>query len=163
MIDNHIFRLYRYFYEDLPACLDIRYKRTKEGLKEIKHKNYILEHFFIYRYLQNRYAEFVFTHKSFDENFDFMKLHFLKAQELVKTKFPDSKIVILKYEDNFDSDYYNTERWKELEDAGFIVLGTYELTGKHLDEDEYKLNDDVHPNEKAWDLIVPALVKKLDL
>lgn len=162
-IENHINRLYRYFSTDNNAYLDIRYKETPQGLKEIKHKYYIFEHSAIIRYLQNKYAEYKYNHNSYDKNFDFMKLHFLKAQKLAKEKFPNSKIVILKYEENPDSWYYNTERWNELEKQGFIIIGSYELTGKHLYENEYRIKNDVHPNEKAWDLLVPKLVKKLNL
>lgn len=163
-IENHIYRLYRYQIEDaMDSQLDIRYKQTLIGLEEIKHKYYIFEHFAIYRYLQNKYANHIFINNSYDKNFDFMKLHFLKAKQIANEIFPNSKIVILKYEEKPDSWYYNTERWKELEDAGFIILGSYELTNKHLYEDEYRIKDDVHPNEYAWDLLVPQLVKKLDL
>jgi len=163
MIENHIYRLYRYFYEDNGAYLDIRYKTTPNGLAEINHKYYILEHSAIYRYIQNKYADYKFRHNSNDKNFDFMKLHFLKAKKLVNKIFPNSKIVILKYEENPDSWYYNTKRWKELEDEGFIILGSYELTGKHLYKKEYRIPNDVHPNEYAWDLLTPMIVSELKL
>ena len=57
---------------------------------------------------------------------------------------------------------YVTERWKELEDEGFII---YDLS-KKLDTD-ITTNDytfpDGHPNTKAWDIVSEKLVKDLNL
>ena len=85
------------------------------------------------------------------------------AKDLKKKKFPNSKLVILKYEECYAPDIFYTERWNELEDEGFIVLDTHNLTGEHLFQNKYKLEDDCHPNELAWDIITPKVVEALNL
>ena len=164
MIDNHVYRLYRYFYQDTDPYKDIRYKLSVNGnLQLISDRNFFLQKSFIFRYIQNMFGKVKFDSKSFDENFDFMKKHFLYAKKLCQEKFPDTKLVILKYEENYESELFNSDRWSELEQEGFIILDTYSLTGKHLYENEYRIKNDVHPNEKAWDLLTPKIIEKLNL
>ena len=63
---------------------------------------------------------------------------------------------------------YSKEFRKQLEEMGFIVITTEELTGRKM----YKLEDRQpknvdpnypHPTSKAWDEVVPQLCKKLNL
>ena len=48
------------------------------------------------------------------------------------------------------------------EKDGFIVIDLNELTGQDLMKPQYKLPDG-HPNENAWNLITPAIIKRLSL
>ena len=99
---------------------------------------------------------------SLDENFDFMKQHFLLAKKIINERYPDTKVAILKYEDSVSSEISSSEWWKELEEEGFIILDSYDLTGDHLSKSKYKIADG-HPNEKAWDVLTPMVVKALKL
>ena len=103
--------------------------------------------------------------------------------------FPDSKFVVLIYSDiNYDlclglvrenneneqriekmfEIMYSKEFRKKLEEIGFIVITTEELTGRKM----YKLEDRQpkivdpnypHPTSKAWDEVVPQLCRRLNL
>lgn len=160
-IDNHIYRLYRYFYEDVEAFKDIRYKSVNNKLTQINDRNNIFQYFSIIRYLQNVFGKIKYESKSFDENFDFMKQHFLYAKEIATEKFPKAKLVILKYQETQNSEIYLSKRWKELQKEGFIVIDSYSLTGKDLCDREFRLKDNIHPNEKAWDILTPKIIEKL--
>ncbi len=169
MINNHVYRLYRQIMNTTEPYLDIMYKIDiiggKTGLKEITlPKKFKYIYFFpIIRDFNVRLIGFLFGKSDKDRNFDFTKLHFLEAQKIVKKKFPNAKIIILLYEEDSNCPYLETPRWQELKKEGFIVINSYELTNVHLYEDKYKILNDPHPNEKAWDIIVPALTKRLNL
>lgn len=109
-----------------------------------------------------------FVSKDFNKSFDFMKLHFLKSKQEFQKHYPHTKFVILKYREMMGSDcsseLLDTERWEELKKAGFIVIDTKDLVGSTLCSYNYVLSkEDTHPNEKAWDLVTPALIKRLNL
>ena len=57
---------------------------------------------------------------------------------------------------------YTTDRWKELESEGFIVYDVMKETNSDMTSSEYTVFDG-HHNEKAWELITNALIKKLGL
>lgn len=118
----------------------------------------------VYTAFYNYYVDkIVATDKNIDQNFDLMKMHFVASKKLVDKRYPRTKFVILKYLERTPNDkYLNSKRWKELEDKGFIVIDTLTLTGQDLSKRKYKLADG-HPNEKAWDLVVPKLLKELNL
>lgn len=90
--------------------------------------------------------------------------HLLKLQELyikelnriIKMNYPDAKLVIFIYIDNDGVD------WDSIRDAGIIVIDVKELLDVDLQNDEYRFPD-THPNEKAWQVIVPAIAKRLNL
>lgn len=95
----------------------------------------------------------------------------------LKNLVPNAKFIIVLYDEKysdlytldqikFSNDIINHKIWNEIEKEEKIpVIHTKELTGVEFDNN-YKLEEDIsdwHPNEKAWDLIVPALIKKYNL
>lgn len=52
---------------------------------------------------------------------------------------------------------------KSVEKDGFVFLSLNELTKIDLITEEYKLEDKLHPSEKAWDILTPLIVEKLGL
>ncbi len=162
LIDNHLYRQYRYFIGADQPYEDIHYKKTNNTLTYCKPKTFIFS-FPIFRFIYEHYSWIAYKRKDFSETFSLMKLHFEKTKAIVDKKFPGTKIVILNYEGWKDSELQNRKIWKEFEDEGFIVIHTSKITNEFLYLDKYKIPNDVHPNEKAWDLIVPALAKELNL
>lgn len=162
-ISDHVPRLYFQFFRAIDSQNYLRYKNHKGLLEEDSNKKNPLGGFFISKSIHKYYEnKFILNSKNNEENFDFMKMHFLEAKNIADQRFPGVKFVILKYYEEPDSWFLNTQRWKELEKEGFIVLGTTTLTSEHFTSLEYKLSDG-HPNEKAWDVITPAFIKKLNL
>ena len=71
------------------------------------------------------------------------------------------KFYILMY-DNLDILYKN-EIKKKLEENGFIVISTSELTNENLLSEKYLMLDNYHPTEAAWDLLTPKIIEKFGL
>ena len=67
-----------------------------------------------------------------------------------------SQFVILQYEDDEDIE------WKKLKENGIKIINANSLTGKNLKLKEYR-QEDWHPNAKAWEIIIPKLIKELNL
>lgn len=162
-IDNHLYRLYREIMDIDYPYLDILYKENEKILEERKPIYSFLFKSSIIRYINLNLILYMYNKKNQDEIFDFMKAHFLKMKSILNKKFPNSKLVILQYEENENSWIFNNPRWNELRDEGFIIINSYELTNEHLFEEKYRIPNDVHPNEKAWDLLVPKLAERLEL
>lgn len=163
MIDNHAYRLYREIMNVDEPYLDILYENKEGSLQERNVWYWFIFKSAILREINLQLVNYLYKNRNHDEVFDFIKAHFLKAKEIINKKFPNSKIVILKYEENENSWIFNSPRWQELSQNGFIVLDTYDLTGLHLYENKYRIPNDPHPNELAWDLLTPKIVEKLGL
>lgn len=141
----------------------LKYKEENGKLIEDYPISPFLYKFYLTRCLsRNIWSNKVQNPELWNENFDLLKLLFEQSKEITDKKYPNSKFVILIYNESPGYWYIETDRWKELEKEGFIVLDTNKITKSDLSLDKYKLEDG-HPNEAAWNLIVPALVKKLNM
>jgi len=88
-----------------------------------------------------------------------------ESNKLIKKRFPNTKFVILVYQDKYWK-YDKTKHGilKQLEDDGIEIIYTDDLIGKGaLNDNKYLAPDGFHPSKEAWKLIVPALIKKLNL
>ncbi len=157
-ITRHLYRIDKF--KMMPNCRDFqpKYKILDGKLVEEKphfwHASWIIEKYmWDYRDKYNPY-------NNTNQMFDIMKLYFLQSKSAMKKHWPNTKFVILKYPINAYDGLYETKRWEELTDAGFIVLDATELSKKQLWENKYKC-DGWHPNSQVWDLLVPKLAQKL--
>ena len=85
-------------------------------------------------------------------------LHFTESYKKIKKLFPKAIFVIFVY----DGDNYIKLIQKELEDNGIKIVYLSELSNIDFSQDKYKV-DEQHPNDEAWNIIVPLLAKKLNL
>lgn len=99
------------------------------------------------------------SYEKLDELFNI----YLKAINTeIKTNFKNSKqeppqLIVLLYDDSENIRNFAKEN-------GITVIGLSQLIDIDLDNVEYQISQtDCHPNSKAWDVIVPALVKELNL
>lgn len=106
-----------------------------------------------------------FNYQKYNQIFNLMEETFIESKNVLNQHFPNTKFVILKYygADVPNSWFMKTERWHELEKKGFIIVDTKDLVGRVLNKPEDLCPDILHPSEKAWDLVTPKLVKKLNL
>ncbi|MBQ8887000.1 MAG: hypothetical protein IJY61_04795 [Candidatus Gastranaerophilales bacterium] len=154
-ITDHIPRLYAPVYrQPSPTFIPIE-NFTKLEFKEkqsLFYRSYF--NFFISRH-------FAFKKEKFENSFDLIRLYLREIKREVDKHFNNNgktpKFVVMIY-----NDYYSYP-WKELENDEINVLYAKEITKTNLDDRIYRLPNDHHPNEKAWDIIVPALIKKLNL
>ncbi len=87
---------------------------------------------------------------------------FIETKQEFDKHWKDYKFIILIYER--DKDYIKQEHknWEELEKQGFTIISTTDLTGGIMDNKEYFISDNYHPNNKAWKVIVPELIKRIN-
>ena len=95
------------------------------------------------------------------------------SQKRIKKIAPDSKFIIILYDEKLSSEYgadnikYHSDVqyssfWKDLEKDGITVIHTKDLLGFKFDKN-YKLERDIadwHPNAKVWKLFTPVFAKE---
>jgi hypothetical protein len=93
---------------------------------------------------------------------DLLKLHIGTAAEKVREKWPNAKFVVLAYE--------NTFRWGNagelapmFDELGIANFNANALSGINPLDREYMIPDATHPNAAAWDKVVPAFARELNL
>ena len=161
-IDDHIKRLYATAVSEWNIISDeqnLRYKEKNGHLIEIKNTNPILRRIKrlylvneIHRVLVQKYISNPKNNKSCIE---FALKHFIEAKAEMQQRWKDTKYIVLLY--SSENEYLKTK----LEENGFTVIKTSELTNENLNSPQY-MRADLHPTEQAWDIIVPELFKKLN-
>lgn len=156
------------------------YKKNKNKSNKEKFR-YYLDHLYTIKFFNTKHA----LNNNFTEEigFEYLKYLIIKINEIIKRNNPDTKLIVLLYDDitnhSEDSPSFedkaramsiDTEIYSDLEIMGIQFISTKELVGDILHKEEYQLlNDEFqywrphHPNEKAWEVIVPPLIKKLNL
>lgn len=172
-IENQLERLNAtiFPYSILTNGKNLRYKLS--GNKLILDKdNFLIKKSFLLRKL------ILMTDKKYNNqnqerknlNFKLANKLFLESKKILETKYPNIKFVIIKYDynyfnviDNYQENNLETkDMWKILKEEGFIIINTKDIIGKSFDN-KYTTEDKYHPNEKAWDLLVPKIVERLEL
>lgn len=157
-MDGHLYRTMRevWTFEN-----QIFYKNVKNGLK----KSNFSSGGFLYGYLARkiRYilAENTWKNeKKFAQNSRFLTEHFLSAKQEADKHWKNTKYYILVY----SCSQIEKLILDELNHKGFEVIYATELTNVNIQTTEYQLSEtDMHPNEKAWNLLTPLIAQKLDL
>lgn len=161
---DHIYRLYTYSFLPYDSSLYLKYEQKHGKLQKVNPKYMFLYKSYFIRCLDRTISNLRVHNNFVNKNAEiltFTKLLFEETYKEIKNKYPDTKFVLLLYAES-DNWFIEKEQWADLESRDFIVVNTNDLTGKKLSDEQYKLFDG-HPNEKAWDIIVPAFIKKLDL
>ena len=99
------------------------------------------------------------------KNFALANEIFLESKRLLQEKYPDIKFVILRYEVNDDEiDHEFLFMRDVLKQEGFTIINSSELIGRKFNYHSQDTTfDNYHPSEKAWDILCPELIKKLNL
>ena len=150
-INDQIRRLYK---ECSPCFKSPLYKKKGDSIKLIKNPFYYSYLMILYRYkIQRKYYKV-----SKEENFDFLRRHFLYLKKLGDKKWKNTKWIILYYND--DGSIYPLE---ELEKDGFKVIKLTSLVSPEFFTDEKNRSgkDNPHPSKYAWETIGTALYDKL--
>lgn len=160
---DQIYRLNTFCFHPKDDVLYLKYKEENGKLVQDHPTLPFLYRFYLTRSVaRNIWSGKINNPKYMNQNFDYLKMVFEQSKQITDKKYPNSKFVILLYNECPGNWYINTNRWKELEKEGFIVLDSNKITKHDLSLKQYRLIDG-HPNEAAWNLIVPALVKNLNM
>ena len=123
---------------------------------------------FMKKLIINHYNEQYYTEGGKEKLFNLFKLHLLESKAVLEKKYPNAKFIIIKYPMGSDTlreeaqFFYETELWNDFEKSGFKVYDLKDEIKVDLTDKEYLLPD-LHPNQKAWELVIPQFVKDLKL
>ena len=156
-IPDHKRRLYvNIVQNDIPYYKIIQ-KHDKEYLQFVNYN------FLTKTYIYKNIMELIYKYKNkhnqkgiFDTFIIYMKEINKEIQSKINCKKKKPQFIILVYEED------GTENWNTLKQDNIIIVKMKEDLNIDIDKKEYKLLDN-HPNSKAWQVIVPALVKELNL
>ncbi len=137
------------------------YKVQRDGTVVLKTNYYPVYRQFYTFYFFNNIYQIYFNMKFKKKHSRIINAYFKEIHKQIQRKYPNAKFVILMYEDNGNNFGLNLQ---PLIDDGIEIIHTNELTDVRLLDDEYHIApNDFHPNEKAWDILVPALSQRLGL
>ncbi len=168
-IPSHLQRLTSNIFPDI-ICQNgslLLYNLQDNDLKQKKIPSFLFKSFLIKKIfylidkknnqntLEKKYKKFMLANELF-----------LHSKEQLEKHYPNIKFVILKY--NIDEKEEDINEmpfmWDVLKKEGFIIINSEDLVGrKFQNNSEDTAKDGYHPSEKAWDLLVPKLVEKLNL
>lgn len=148
----------RRLYTDITGNVP-HFKKTEKG-NALKFYN---RHSYLYRtYTYRNITNYIYMNFIKDKDkYNLLRLYIKEInQEIKKTFGENTKFVILIYDDEKnDIQFFNS-----LSKEGLIIIDLNNLLHIDLDNNKYKISEnDSHPNSKAWEVIVPALVKELKL
>lgn len=165
VMSDHLNRLFRYQYPSPFSYAPLRYKLVKGKFEEIHPLFTQISGMYTISYLQ-QFIEKNITMSYFnkDKNLDYFCQLMKESKRLLNKKYPNTKFVIFIYREYNDMFIDNESLQRRLKNNGFILIDSDELTPHLLlAQPGYKTIDVAHPSDKAWDLIVPKLAKKLNL
>lgn len=161
MIYDHIRRMYTQVMFNDNTGQPV-YRITRDGEVKLVHDYFpFYKKFFTYYFINNIYY-FKVSYKDNPTHHKNALAYFKAMKKEINNQYPNAKFIILLYDDYFRFGLYIPEFEKE----GFNVIQTKELTGVNFFDPKYQVDadhGDLHPTEEVWDIILPELVKKLNL
>ncbi len=166
MISDHYRRTKLQYFDMLDYHVIPVFKIKDGNLVMLDYKNNLKNFFrslYIVKLINHFYAE------KCDKNLnnkdlitDEILLYFIKSRnEFQKRYGSELKFYVLFYEDwNIP---YADELRKKLTEKGFIVASTIDMTKENLQLSEYRMPDNYHPTEAAWDLLTPLIIEQFNL
>ena len=162
MIDDHYARAYTTTCEYMDTWFLLHYD-IKNG--ELVYQNYsnplmnFLKSLYLVKLINYKYF-YAYTPnpKNAEKVTDDALLYFVKTRENLEENLGHKvKFYILMYDKISHLDLLT----EKLEENGFVVLSTKQLTNEDLDDDKYIIVGDGHPSEAAWDLLTPFVAERI--
>lgn len=157
-IDDHLRRLKHPCIPSIANYMDLFYKRNpltnNKTLERIDYNNKIKKPFLVY-WLTYKNGSITRS------DIQFLKMHLLQAKENMSKHWKNTKFIFFVYNKNQSYKYIKLIE-KELERNGIIVIYRKDIIPfEDLDTNYCLSENDPHPNEKAWECIIPELVNEL--
>ena len=131
----------------------LKYKNENNKIIFENNKTDFITNTYLYRVLRNKYILLYFLKQK--KTLKILKLFIKEIDKEIHEKYPDSKFLFIVY----DFIQLDKEELKSMENSKFEVIYLSDLFGDLLEKPEYKIPNDDHPNEKAWNLIWPKLIE----
>lgn len=159
-IGVHLPRLYDYQTCPFSTEINLRYKIFDNKLVEIKPAFMPFYSLYMVKKIQSKLVAPKISKE--EANYNLFNCIMKESIDIAKKKYPNSKFVILEYPDGANKKLSQDEILK-LEYMGFVFVNVEKLIGHNLNDSKYKVADNYHPSEAAWNEITPKLVQKLKL
>lgn len=162
LIPDHFPRLFRYRNFVMTGDHTLRYKIKNDKLVEDKPIIPAIHSLFTSIIIEEYLAQKNGHNKSKIDSL-FKKL-MEDSYKLIKQNFPNTKFVVLYYENPLDKENLYEQELQILKDISndIIVINIKEEIPNIL-ESKYWIEDNSHPSSLAWDTIIPILDRKLKL
>ena len=131
----------------------LRYKIDNNKIIFENNQTDFITNTYLYRVLRNKYNLLYFLKQK--KTLKILKLFIKEIDKEIHEKYPDSKFLFIVY----DFIQLDKTELKQMENSKFEVVYLSDLFGYLLEKPKYKLPNDDHPNEKAWNLIWPKLIE----
>lgn len=152
-ISHHLYRLYK----DIRPYTYSPYFKVKNSKLEYYEPNFIKGHSYLYR----KFTDFKYTEEDLSTISDSHELFYIYMKEInaeIKKHFPEAKFVILVYDDLTRND------WERIENEGIKVIKVSDLSDKNFKDREYRQSEtNFHPKAIVWKILIPKIVKILNL
>lgn len=127
--------------------------KNKKGKLVLDSWNMFLLRFPTFGYIK----QFIYNHFTTQEyKTNLLKFHLLETKKEINKHWNNTKFVILLYEE------WDRSIEKDLENNGIKIIHLKNLVNTDINDKKYTLQDG-HPNENAWNLFTPALIKELKI
>lgn len=109
-----------------------------------------------------KYLDYTIGSPLFAEHYTNNALHyFVETRKMLEEKWQNKiNFTVILYDNT--PIYYKDLLTQKLKGNNFNVIDTSELTTKNLNSETYLMQDNLHPTEKAWDLLTPKIIKRLN-
>ena len=152
-IDDHIRRLFVNTRPNMPS-----FKIKNNELETTKFNIDFYKTNFTYYYLEN----FIYNKILYKNAQETFILYIKEINKEIKKTFSngekETKFILLNYRNGH---HHSVTDIKNIKIDGVRIINLSDIVNINTRRDKYRMHDD-HPNEKAWDLIVPQLIKELD-
>ena len=145
----------------------LHYNMKNDTLEQEKRLNsFIYKTFLVKSFLYNKDRKREANkQQDMQDNFENALAILKQTKKELETRYPNIKFVIVRYQleddDTFREAPYMLER---LEKEGFTIINSEDLIGRKFKFHSEDTNvDEYHPSEKAWDTLLPPLIKKLKM
>lgn len=169
-IHHHLYRQFQTMFCPYSSEINLQYTLKNGKLTEKSNPFW----FMYWSFLLKTYFEYqtnVHYEQEFTKNLPMFSCFLKNSVEKMHELYPNSKFVLVEFpqsdlcSDNYEEGMYELtpENIKMIEDLGIIYINASKLAGHRFCEKKYRLPDNDHPSEAAWDELTPKIVEKLGL
>ena len=166
MIDDHYRREMLNYFDVLNLHIHPHFLRKNNELVMEDYDNKFMNAIrssYIVKTINHVYADkYIKNPKNAEKVTDTALLYFIESRNELKKQWKnDIKFIVILY-DCWEIPYKDL-LCKKLKENGFSVYSVKSFTDENLMQEKYMMQDNYHPTEAAWDLLVPSFIEKLEL
>ena len=156
---DHLQRLYNYQVNPLIYMHNLRYEIQGDKLKEINPQFNPLYSSFLVKRILNKKIRLAGNKER--QDFKLFNKIMKETANIIKEKYPNAKFIMLEFPQISDLRLPDNEI-KELETYGITVLRVKDFLPNDIDvtDEQYWLEDKLHPTSEFWDMFLPKIVEE---